>query len=324
MKRVVKWGIIGLGKIANKFASDLEKLEGAQLYAVASRNLDKATSFAKKYKADKAYAGYEHLMKDKEVEVIYIATPHSLHYKLSLQCIANGKAVLCEKPFAMNLIETEEMIQAAREKQVFLMEALWTMFLPHYQFVKKEVHSGKYGKIRSLRADFGFEAEFDEKKRLFNKSLGGGSLLDIGIYPVFIAIDLLGKPKSIKAEAKFASTGVDLETKINFAYENGVQAHLHSSFKEKTPTIAEIELENATIVLNSRFHEPTSVSIETNVMLIEKQFPVDSIGYKFEANHVQQMLREGKLESNLMPLDKTKELMSILDEIRSKVDLKYE
>ncbi|MCM8569920.1 Gfo/Idh/MocA family oxidoreductase [Gramella jeungdoensis] len=322
MKKEINWGIIGLGKIANKFATALTHVENARLYAVASRNRDKAVDISEEHNAKVAYGVYEQLMKDENVDVIYIATPHSFHHKLSLECIKHGKAVLCEKPFAMNRKEAEEMIALARSKDIFLMEALWTMFLPHYQFLLDTIKSGAYGKIRSLKADFGFEAEFDRDKRLFNKSLGGGSLLDIGIYPIFLAYSLLGKPEKIEAIAKFAETGVDMECEMKFMYDDA-QASLHSSFKEKTPTIAEITLEKAVIKLHSRFHEPTSISIISEGNETTKDFNVETNGYNFEAAHVTQMLLEGKSESSKWSHDETLDLMELLDNVRREIGLKY-
>ncbi|SDR74350.1 Gfo/Idh/MocA family oxidoreductase [Gramella sp. MAR_2010_147] len=322
MKKI-KWGIIGLGKIANKFAEGLTSVENAELYAVASRDIKNAQDFSKTYQTKVAYGSYEELMNDENVNVIYIATPHAFHRELTLRCINHGKAVLCEKPFAMNAQETEEMIALSRVKKVFLMEALWTKFLPHFQYVSKKIESGEFGKVLSVKADFGFPAKFDKSKRLFNKSLGGGSLLDIGIYPVFMAYSILGKPINIKANAQFAETGVDTECSITFNYPNGVKADLFSTFKEKTPTIAEIKLEKGTIILNSRFHEPTTVTIISKAKSELKEFGVEANGYNFEAAHVTEMLQQRKIESDIWSLDKTKGLASLLDSIRNEIGLEY-
>ncbi len=323
MKKEINWGIIGLGKIAKKFSEGLTKVENAHLYGVASRDLEKAKEFSEEYHSEVAYGSYEELMQDENVDVIYIATPHVFHHTLTLDCLKHGKAVLSEKPFAMNLKEAEEMIHSARDKKVFLMEALWTKFLPHFQDVLQKVNSEEFGKIRSLKADFGFQAEFDKNKRLFNKSLGGGSLLDIGIYPLFAAYCLLGKPEEIEAEAKFAETGVDLETRMKLKYRNGVVAELFSTLKEKTPTVAEIKLEKATIILDSRFHEPTSVTTITDDKQEIRDFGVENNGYTFEAEHVTKMLQEGKTESDIWSHQNTLDLMALLDQVREKIGLEY-
>ena len=323
MKEKIKWGIIGLGKIAGKFAKGLTAVDNSELYAVASRDRDKAITFSKEHNAKIAYGSYVQLMQDKEVDAIYIATPHVFHYELTLDCLKNGKAVLCEKPFAMNLSEAREMIDLARAKNIFLMEALWTRFLPHFKFILEKIASQELGKIKSLKADFGFKAEYDESSRLFNKSLGGGSLLDIGIYPVFMAYATLGKPKEIAAEAKFSDTEVDIICDMNFKYDDGVQANLYSTLEKKTSTTAEIELEKGKIFLNTRFHEPTSVTIisESNTETIE--FGVKSNGYNFEAEHVGNMLLQGKTESDVWNLDNTLDIMDLLDKVRSRIGLEY-
>ena len=323
MKQKIKWGIIGLGKIANKFAEGLAPVENAELYAVASRNKDNAISFSKKHNAQVAYGTYEELMQDSSVDVIYIATPHVFHHDLTLDCIRHGKAVLCEKPFAMNLEEAEAMVKLSKNERVFLMEALWTMFLPHFQFVLDKVNSGDMGKVKSLKADFGFPAEFDKTKRLFNKSLGGGSLLDIGIYPVFMAYSILGNPLKVNANAEFIETGVDSTCDIKFEYAEGVKANLFSTFLEKTPTIAEIEMEKGRIILNTRFHEPTSVTIITEEKEETLDFEVDTNGYYFEADHVTKMLQAGKVESDIMNFEKTLDIMRLLDKIRNEIGLSY-
>ncbi len=322
MKKI-NWGIIGLGKIANKFTEGLTNVENAEIYGVASRSKENAISFAKEYNATVAYGSYKQLMQDEKVDVIYIATPHVFHHELTMECIRNGKAVLCEKPFAMNITQAKEMIELSRSKNVFLMEALWTRFLPHFKFINEKIQSGDLGKIRFINADFGFMAEYDRSKRLFNKELGGGSLLDIGIYPVFMAYSLLGKPDKIEAKAEFTETNVDASCDIRFSYPDGVKAELFSTLLENTPTTAEIELEKGTIFLNSRFHEPTSVKITSEGKEETFEFGVETKGYNFEAEHVTRMLQEGKTESNIWNLDKTHDLMELLDAIREKINLKY-
>ncbi|MCL4127600.1 UNVERIFIED_CONTAM: hypothetical protein GTU68_056476 [Idotea baltica] len=184
-KKTINWGIIGCGKIANKFATDLATIEDAALVAVASRNQENANDFAQKHNAKKAYNSYETLAKDANVDAVYIATPHSFHKEHSILCLQNKKAVLCEKPFAMNLQEVEQMIAVAKENNTLLMEALWTYFLPHFNFVLEIIKQEKFGKLQELKADFGFSTPYNTESRLFKKEVGGGSLLDIGIYPIF-------------------------------------------------------------------------------------------------------------------------------------------
>ena len=321
--KTFKWAILGPGKIARKFAKGLEEVQGAELYAVASRSLNRAEEFAKEFNAVKSYGSYEELVNDKEVDIIYIATPHVFHFEQTLLCLKHKKAVLCEKPFAMNKEQVNEMIETAKKENVFLMEALWTYFLPHYHYVLELVKSEKFGKITRLEADFGFEAPFLPELRLFNKNLGGGSLLDIGIYPVFAALTLMGKPETFSAEAQFGETGVDESCSIEFIYKNGIRAHLFSTIKKTTPTIATITFEEATVTINKRFHEPTSITILHNGKEEIISFDVKTNGYNFEAEHVQQMLAEGRTESTLMSFEKSLELIGLLDDIREEIGLVY-
>ncbi|WP_373058715.1 Gfo/Idh/MocA family protein [Zunongwangia sp. H14] len=322
-KQTVNWAIIGPGRIAKKFATGLKEVPGANLYAVASRSMERAENFAREYEADKAYGSYEELVKDENVEVVYIATPHVFHYDNTLLCLNHKKAVLCEKPFAMDTEQVREMIALAREKNVFLMEAMWTQFLPHFQFVMKLIETGKYGKLKHLKADFGFHSPFNESHRLYNKSLGGGSLLDIGIYPVFTALSALGVPEEISAKAKLAPTGVDEECEMILTYNNGVEAELHSTVGRVTPTTATFLFEKAVVTMNSRFHEPTNITISTEEGEKTKDFGVSTNGYNFEAAHVQEMLWKGRTESDQMTFDKSLQLIGLLDEVRRKIDLVY-
>lgn len=321
--RTFKWGIIGPGKIAGKFARDLAMVPGAELYAVASRDIEKAKAFSAEYHFKKSYASYKELALDPEVDIVYVATPHVFHQEHTLLCLRNKKAVLCEKPFAMNLEQVEEMIRVAKENKVFLMEAMWTYFLPHYQYVLDLVKTKKFGTIKSLEADFGFAAPYLPEKRLYNKALGGGSLLDIGIYPLFAALSLMGVPNTIKATAKIGDTGVDESCDINLTYNNGAVASLFSTINKKTPTIATITFEHAIITLQSRFHEPTSILINSDGKQEEINFEVTSLGYNFEAIHVQQMLNEGRTESTVMTFQKSRELITLLDSVREEIGLIY-
>lgn len=318
-----KWGILGAGKIANKFAQDLSTVPGAVLYAVASRSIDKAEEFAKKHQVSKSYGTYSDLAEDKQVDIIYVATPHVFHFEHAMLCMKHNKAVLCEKPMALNFQQVETIISYAKEKNVFLMEALWTQFLPHFKFIIELKDSKKYGKLLELEADFGFNAPFDPEKRIYNKELGGGSLMDVGIYPVFLALSLLGKPDKITANAEIGITGVDENCSVNFEYTNGAKAHLYSAINKTTPTIATLIFEKAKVVINSRFHEPSSVTIESDGIIETMKFPVNTLGYDFEAIHVQKMLESNKIESDAMTFQKSLDLIEMLDAIRSKIGLVY-
>ncbi|WP_029033644.1 Gfo/Idh/MocA family protein [Salinimicrobium terrae] len=319
----INWAIIGPGKIAKKFTTSLKEVEGAQLFAVASRSLERAKTFAQETGAKKAFGSYEEMLQDEEIDVVYVATPHVFHYEHTLLCLNAGKAVLCEKPFAMNKKQVEEMISVAREKGVFLMEAMWTPFLPHIEHLVEVLQSGKYGRIKELSADFGFNAPYDENGRLFRKSLGGGSLLDIGIYPVFLALHTLGIPEKIEAKAQLGKTGIDEVCDVTFSYSSGATAELHSNIIKNTPTTAEFELEKATIAIHAKWHNPSTIVITTPEGTEIKSFDVASFGYEYEARHVQEMLRQGKTESDVMTFEKSLELISLLDQIRKEIKLDY-
>lgn len=320
MNKKVKWGILGCGKIAQKFALDLAKVENAELYAVASREQQKANDFANRYNFKFAYNAYNLLAKDKLVDAIYIATPHVFHKENTILCLKHKKAVLCEKPFAMNLGEVTEMITVAKENNVLLMEALWTYFLPHYQFLLEVFQSKKYGELLELKADFGFKPFKNQlNDRLFKKSLGGGSLLDIGIYPIFAALSTLGVPQKIEAKASFFDTEVDSECQMLFYYKKA-KAKLKSTFLEETPTEAIFKFEKATLILNSRFHQLTTITIKTSNKRELLDFTYSTIGYNFEIEHFNNLLLENKKESDVMSYEFSKNLIILLDKVRELIN----
>ncbi|ANH60694.1 Gfo/Idh/MocA family protein [Dokdonia donghaensis] len=322
---MTNWGILGCGKIADKFANDLLLTEGANLYAVASRDKEKAVNFGNTCRAVKSYGSYEEMAQDPDIDIVYIATPHMFHKENTLLCLSNNKAVLCEKAFAMNLEEVEEMIAFAKAKKIFLMEALWTHFLPHYKFVLDKVASDTLGEIQSLKADFGFNSPYDTTSRLYNKSLGGGSLLDVGIYPVFAALSLLGYTEDISAQAQLGPTGVDHNCTIKLRYPTGVEAQLFSAIDEQTDTTCHIVFDKGEIVINSRFHEPSSVTITENDVTKTLEFKITEgvNGYHYEILHCQEMLALGKTESDVMTFSKSKKLIMMLDTIRAQIGLSY-
>ena len=207
MKNTFNWGVIGCGRIAHKFADDIQAISGASIHAVATRSLAKAKDFAKLYNAPHALDSYEALLEIEGLDVVYIATPHVLHAENSIMCLKAKIPVLCEKPLAMNTRQVQQMIVAARANETFLMEALGTRYLPSIAKTLELIKSGEIGDLNSVNADFGFAAEYNPEGRLFNRDLGGGALLDIGIYPLFLALLLFGKPEHINANATFGTTG---------------------------------------------------------------------------------------------------------------------
>ncbi|MFC5045308.1 Gfo/Idh/MocA family protein [Aquimarina hainanensis] len=323
MDKTIHWGILGCGSIARKFAQDLQTVPNAQLTAVASRSTENAQNFANQYNARTYYTSYETLCKDDNIDIIYIATPHVFHHEQTLLCLHHKKAVLCEKPFAMNKEQVQEMITLAQKNKLFLMEALWTYFLPHYQELLSIINNKELGAIRSLTADFGYYSTFDPDSRVYNKALGGGSLLDIGIYPLFAALSMIGYPDDIQASANMTSTGVDENCHIKLQYKSGVSASLYSTITKKTKTEAILVFEEGTIHIHSQFHKPTSFTIEKNGKKETRKFPVTTFGYNFEAAHAQEMLLAEKTESPIMSFDKSLQLIQLLDQVRQQINLIY-
>lgn len=325
MSRTFNWGIIGPGKIAHKFAQDLEQVSGAKLLAVASRSQERAQGFADLYNAPHAFDNLAEFLALPELDVVYVATPHSSHANYTLQCLEAEKAVLCEKPWAINQREAEQMIRLAREKQVFLMEAIWTRFLPTTQKILSIIEEGIIGEVRSVKADFGFRAEKpDPSGRMLNPALGGGALLDIGLYPVFLAKLLLGQPSNIYAHARFADTGVDVETSMILDYTGQQVANLHCTFGAHTKTEAFIHGSIGSIHWHSRWHEPTHFSVLLPDQGPENYFyEYSAHGYNYEAERVQECLAEGLTECPELPLEFSLGMTQILDRIRERAGIRY-
>ena len=325
--KTIRWGIMGAGRIARKFASDLKYVDDAELIAIGSRTQQSADKFGDEFGVKHHHDSYEALAQNLEVDVIYIATPHNLHYECTLLCLKYKKAVLCEKPFAMNARQAKEMISTAQEKKVFLMEALWTKFHQHYIKMVEMVGQGLSGEIKSLLINFGFKPVAPVSPRLFDPELGGGTIMDIGIYNVFIALSILGKPDQIDAVMTSASTGVDEQCSVLFRYKNGALAQLFSSFLSNLAIEADICGTEGRIRLSSRFYEPSStVEFYTTSADTKQVIPVDKepgFGYQYEARHVNDCLRKGLTESPVMSFADTQLLIETLDEIRAAAGIHY-
>jgi len=318
MKKKYNWAILGCGHIARKFAHDLRLLSNANLYAAASRDLSRAQDFTNEFGVERAYGSYEEMVADPNVDVVYIATPHSHHYKHTLLCLKQKKAVLCEKAFSLNSGEVKEMIACAKANNTFLMEAFWTGFQPSFRKALEIVRSGELGKLKMVRSDFAFNAPVLEDKRLYNVKLGGGSLLDIGIYPVFAALTSLGVPERIKTFADFSVTGAEESISMIFKYPGGEMANLTSSLAAQSPTQTEFYCENGYLVLNPRWFTPTDITVVKNgeTPKVIKKEESEGAGYQYEAMHVMECLDKGWIESPEMPWKKSMELMELLDRIR--------
>lgn len=318
------WGILAPGRIAHKFASDLKLLPNAKLYAVASRSNQRANEFAKQYGFDKAYGSYEELATDPAVDVVYIASPHVRHYPDTLLCLENGKAVLCEKPVAMNKRQYQIMIDTARKKKVFFMEALWTRFVPSFIKFKELVDSGSIGEIKIIESDFCFKAPFNPEGRLFNPLLGGGSLLDIGIYPVFMAITLAGIPDSMKSIAQIGSTNIDESCTMLLQHPKGILSVLYCSIVNNGRTQSIIYGDNGFIRLNTMWHMPSSIDLMVNNKKPKHyKFREPGNGYQYEALEVMKCLDEGRIASDILTWEKSDELISSLDKLRHLSGIHY-
>ena len=295
------WGILGTGFIARKMAEAIPFVPNAKLYGVASRNINTAKTFAKEFNVEKTYGSYEELVADPAIDVVYIATPHNLHYEDTMLALEHGKHVLCEKPFAVNGREVRGMIDKAKEKKLFLMEALWSRFLPNVIKAKEIIYSGQIGRVTLLKADFGLSPAFNAENRLFNKQLIGGSLLDLGIYPLFLSLFLLGKPKTMKAMGGMGVTGVDLNCSFTLGYNEDTLAVLHSSLVAQTDVVATIYGEKGTIIFDRWWFMPVPIHIITKEGE-QVEVPLEFIGngYNYEAAEVVNCLQQGKIESNQM------------------------
>ncbi|MEP2238183.1 MAG: Gfo/Idh/MocA family oxidoreductase [Maribacter sp.] len=320
---MIKWGIVGAGNIAHSFSKDLALVNGGKLVSVASRSLEKARAFADEYEAENTYGSYEELFDSGTVDIIYLATPHTSHADLSIVAMQAGNAVLCEKPMGVNKAEVEKMVAVAKENNVFLMEALWSRFNPTIKKVKELVENGTIGDVGYLHSDFAFYAlDRDENGRLLNPDLAGGSLLDIGIYPIFLAYLMLGKPKDIKATANFYKTGVEVQCSMIFNYDNA-QAILYSGLNSNSEKKSEIAGSLGTIFIHPRWHESTGYTLEKDGETNSKEVGKRGKGYVHEIEEVHDYLNSGQKESDLWSHQNSLDLIGIMDSVRKKTGIVF-
>lgn len=323
MESKIKWGIIGLGGIAIKFANDLKLIEDAELVAVASRSQEKASAFAKEYGVENAFGSYNDLFDFKGVDVLYIATPHNSHAELSIAAMRKGKHVLCEKPIAIHSEDLKRMISVANEEKVFLMEAMWSRFNPSIQKVKQLVDNGKIGDIGYVNADFTFYGlDRDVDSRILNPELGGGSILDIGIYPMFFSYLFLGMPQKIIAVSSFHTTGVEKQTSMIFEYKNA-HAVLHSGIGTNLEVKAKISGASGSLSLMPMWHCAQGYALEQGGEVENFNLPTIGMGYSHEILEVHNCLRENKLQSNLWSHQNSIDLLKIMDAVREEVGVQF-
>ncbi|NLN92838.1 MAG: Gfo/Idh/MocA family oxidoreductase [Candidatus Hydrogenedens sp.] len=325
MAELIRWGIIGTGTIARKFAEGLAFARGAELRAVGSRTRDTAEAFGERYQIPNRHESYESLAADPEVDVVYIATPHPWHKENSMLCLRAGKAVLCEKPFTVNQEEALELVACARAEKRFLMEAMWTRFLPVIGEVRRLVQSGAIGRPVLMRGDFGFYGDYEEDKSAFLPELAGGALLDVGIYPISLASMIFGSsPSDIISAASLGRLGTDELNVVTLVYPQGEMAITSSAIRLETPQDAVITGEKGSIHIHAPFWcaEKITVSLEGKEPEVI-EMPLQGNGYNYEAEAVMEALLADELESPLMPLDESIALMGILDKARKQWGLRY-
>ena len=318
------WGIIGAGNIAGKFAEDLQLLPNARLTAVSSRSPERASAFAEKYGIPEWYGSWEGVANNPGIDIAYIATHHPFHFENARTCLENGKAVLCEKPFTMNRRELESLAGMAREKKVFLMEAIWSRFLPSTRKVLELTDQGDLGRLTGIYADFGFWLDYNPGHRLFDPAQGGGALLDLGIYPIFISQLFAGPPDKIQASARFAPSGVDHSGNMVFEHGTDVVSSLNYTLLSESPVEANLLFEKGRIRMESWWLTPGPVTLHRKEEEPKKfSFSEPGHGYHHEAAEVMRCLDEGQTESPMLPLDFSLDLMGTLDAVRAACGIIY-
>ncbi len=323
METKIRWGIIGPGNIAGKFTSDLQLVKDAQVTAVASRSFDKAQNFAQEFGIEHTFASYDELFASDAVDIVYIATPHVFHKELSIKAMEQGKHVLCEKPIGVNRGEVEAMLESAKKNEVFLMEALWSRFNPSIKKVKQLIMEGAIGDVGYLHANFAFYGlDRDENSRILNPNLASGSLLDIGIYPIFLAYLILGMPDEISAYSNFHPNGTELQTSMNFQYQNA-QAVLYSGLTSTSKMEAEISGTKGELFLHPRWHEAHGYTKVLNGEVQLTDLPLEGNGFTYEIEEVHRCLSAKKLESNLWSHQNSLDLAELMDRVREQAGIKF-
>jgi len=317
------WAILGPGGIARAFAKDLAHLDGHSIGAVGSRSLSNAENFAAEF-GGKAYGSYEELVNDPSIDAVYVATPHPAHHDNVIMALNAGKPVLCEKPFSVNAVQAQAMVDAASKNQVALMEAMWARFLPHYAKVREIVASGALGQILSIHADHGQRLADRDIARLVEPSLAGGALLDLGIYPISFAHMILGNPTSITSSAVMTDKGVDAQSSMIFSYKDGAQAVLTTTMMEQTPCRAVVAGLNGWLEIDRTFYNPASMRVVMNDGTVT-EYPNTYAGHglREQAESFKELVQSGKLESEILTWHDTVDIMKSMDTVRQQIGLKY-
>jgi predicted dehydrogenase len=319
----VRWAILGAGQIANQFASDIKSVENADLVAVASRDPERAKVFANRYGIPYAFT-YDELYRSNLVDAVYVATTHNFHYEQSLACMQHGKAVLCEKPITINDTEFKKLAVFANEKQVFLMEAIWTYFLPALKKAKEWIAEGRIGSINIIQADFSFLAEYNPLSRLFNPMMAGGALLDVGIYPIAFSLYFMNrKPDNMKVSAIFGDTKVDEFIGMIFNYGD-VSALLFSSLRFNSLNKGIITGDKGSIEIPDFYKAVSAQLYDADHQLVDSYTDHrTTLGYNYEIQEVTDCILNGSRESKIVTHTRSNELQEIMTDVRRQINLKY-
>jgi predicted dehydrogenase len=322
--RGFRWGILGTGAIARQFVEGLGELPEAEVLAVGSRSEASAEKFAEDRDIPRRYGTYEDLAADPDVDVVYVATPHPFHAGNVELCLGAGKAVLCEKPFTVNAGEAERVVGLARERGLFLMEGMWTRFFPLMGELRRLLSAGVIGEPRMLTADFGFRDEFDPRSRKFDPGLGGGALLDVGVYCISLASSLFGRPSEVAGAGHLGQTDVDEQSAAILVHDGGRLSVLCFATRTGTPQEATVMGTEGYVKIHSNWWRPRAMTLHRpgeREELVEA--PITGNGFNYEAAEVMRCLDEGMTESDVMPLDETLSVMRTMDDIRAAWGLRY-
>jgi len=319
----IRWGILGTGNIACQFARGLRDAASAELVAVGSRSLEKSQAFGRDFGVAHCHGSYERLADDPDIDVVYISTPHAMHRENAILCLESGKAVLCEKPLAINRSQAAEMIQLARRKNLFLMEAMWTRFLPPIVRLRELLAEGVIGDVRLVSADFGIRIQRDPNHRLFDPCLGGGCLLDVGIYPINLANMILGTPCAVAGEVTIGPTNVDEQAAITLKYSRGQIATLLAAIQTQTAHHAGVFGTNGFIHIGTHWWKGAPMLITAADKTWRVDEPILGEGYQYEADEVARCLAAGQIQSDIMPWDQSLAVLSTMDQLRAMWGVKY-
>ena len=320
----LRWGILGPGGISVTILNDF-RIAGIQVDAVGSRSLERALSYAKEHSVDRAYGSYQELVDDPDLDVIYISTPHNSHYENAIQAIRAGKHVLVEKPFTLSANQAIGIATEAKEHNVFAMEAMWTRFLPNHTRLFEIIQSGVIGAPKYLIADHNQYLPIATAPRLHDPKLGGGALLDLGVYPISFAHRLFGKPERIMASSVLTSQKIDEATATVFEYSGGRQALTHCGMTVAGPVTATVMFDSGRVEMSRSFYEHSSFEVfdQTNQLIDSYEGNIEGRGMQFQALEVERCIEAGLLESSVMSLAETIEIMQVMDEIRSQTGIEY-